>query len=182
MLLVGQQEGYLVCKNLFRKRLTSWEFQSLNSDTDGKMVYTCISSSASPMLVNFQNVYMKRFVFRLSRCGSCCFNCWVSVSLVKSMILRCEHVRNYSWVSCCFLICSIFMLSIASSALTTHDEWYWSYCGEKTYETRSTETSDHIDYTISRYRSRIPQRRRLRLIDVARRVHHPWLPLSHALP
>ena len=58
--------------------------------------------------------------------------------------------------------------------------------------------SDHIDYTISRYRSRIRraydivhertshacaahtlQRRRLRLIDVARRAHRPWLPLSH---
>jgi len=67
--------------------------------------------------------------------------------------------------------------------------------------------SDHIDYTISRYRSRIhrsvryrggrilydiihertshacaahiPQQRHLRLIDVARRAHHPWLPPPH---
>ena len=69
-----------------------------------------------------------------------------------------------------------------------------------------SQISDHIDYTISRYRSRIRQAydivaavyrtissvhermsracaahilQRLHLIDVARRAHRPWLPLPH---
>ena len=70
----------------------------------------------------------------------------------------------------------------------------------------SHRTSDHVDHTISRYRSRIhraydivvaiyrtiscmntshacaahaPQWQHLHLIDVTCRAHHPWLPLPH---
>ena len=102
-----------------------------------------------------------------------------------------------------------FLLPFSSSffSLPNFSRRRLDACHTSTHGVALVRISDHIDYTISRYQSRICQaydvvaaiyrtisctnaclacallayqRRRLRLIDVvARHAHRPWLPVPH---